>query len=188
MLVRQQRLHLRMIEQPRHELLKHLAGLQAFAVLGERRWIPHQIVRRQADEPAIQQVVVQLLHQLPLRADARIAPGSTGRSATAPVAPTVAPLSRRAGQSSGSARPIHRAPARVSCATDAREEHATQAIHKKTAHPDPGTYRASRSPHRLNGRRESCPHDCREGVFQHTARALSEAKALSMCAARPMPA
>jgi hypothetical protein len=70
MLVRQQRLHLRMIEQPRHELLKHLAGLQAFAVLGERRWIPHQIVRRQADEPAKQQVVVQLLHQLPLRADA----------------------------------------------------------------------------------------------------------------------
>ena len=50
-------------------------------------------------------------------------------------------------------------------------EHATQAIHKKTAHPDPGTYRASRSPHRLNGRRESCTHDCREGVFQHTASA-----------------
>ncbi len=52
--------------------------LQPLAILGERRCIPHRIVRRQADEPATQQVVVQLLHQLPFRR-----PGETDRSGPA---------------------------------------------------------------------------------------------------------
>jgi len=70
MLIREQRLHLGVVQQPGHELLEDVAVLQPFAVLGERRGVPHRIIRRQADEPAIQQIVVQLLDQLPLRADA----------------------------------------------------------------------------------------------------------------------
>src|SRR3954451_9374945 len=42
---------------------------QSVAVLGEHRHVPHRRLDRQADEPAKQDVVAQLLHQLPLRAD-----------------------------------------------------------------------------------------------------------------------
>src|SRR5580692_3714116 len=69
MLVRQKRLHLRVIQKLRHELLKHVALLQPFAVLGEGRRVPYRIVRGKPGEPAIQKVVVELLHQLPFRAD-----------------------------------------------------------------------------------------------------------------------
>jgi hypothetical protein len=61
MLVREQRLDLWMVQQPGHELLQDVAALQPLAVLGEGRGIPHRIVRRQSDEPAQQQVVVELL-------------------------------------------------------------------------------------------------------------------------------
>jgi hypothetical protein len=69
-LIRQQRFDLRVVEQLCHELLKNVALLKAVAVLGERRRVPHRIVRGKPDEPAIQQIVVELLHQLSLRADA----------------------------------------------------------------------------------------------------------------------
>jgi hypothetical protein len=42
---------------------------QAIAVLGERRVIPHRIVDAKADKPAEQEVELQPVHQLPLRAD-----------------------------------------------------------------------------------------------------------------------
>ncbi len=42
---------------------------QPVAILGERRRVPDPIVHRQADEPAKQQVVIELLHQQPLAAD-----------------------------------------------------------------------------------------------------------------------
>ncbi len=70
MLVRQQRLHLRVVQKLRHELLEHLALLQTLAVLGEGRRIPHRIIRGEPHKPAIEQVIIQLLHQLPLRPDA----------------------------------------------------------------------------------------------------------------------
>ena len=47
-----------------------IACQQPLAVLGEHRHVPHRRVHRQADEPAEQHVVGQLLHQLPLGADA----------------------------------------------------------------------------------------------------------------------
>jgi hypothetical protein len=43
---------------------------QPVAVLAEHRVVPHRVVDRQAHEPAEQQVVVDLLDQLPLAADA----------------------------------------------------------------------------------------------------------------------
>src|SRR6266481_942803 len=70
MLIRQQRLHLRVMQELGHELLEHLALLQALAVLRKRRWIPHPIIRGQPNKPAIEKVVVQLFHQLPFRAHA----------------------------------------------------------------------------------------------------------------------
>ena len=70
MLVRQKRLHLRVIQKLRHELLKHLAVLQSIPVLGESRRVPHRVVRGKPGEPAIQKVIVELFHQLAFRADA----------------------------------------------------------------------------------------------------------------------
>ena len=53
---------------PVKELGRDIAVEQPVAVLAEHGRIPHRIVRRQPDEPAEQQVVVELLHQLPFRA------------------------------------------------------------------------------------------------------------------------
>ena len=58
-----------MVEKLGHELLEHIAFLKAFPVLGEHSRVPDRIVRREADEPAKQQIVVELLHQLALGAD-----------------------------------------------------------------------------------------------------------------------
>jgi len=55
-----------MVEQLDHEFLKDIALLQAVTVLGEGRRVPHRIVRRKPDKPAVQEIVVELLHQLPL--------------------------------------------------------------------------------------------------------------------------
>src|SRR5262249_24793560 len=46
MLVRQQRLNLRMVQKLAHELGKYVAFLQPVAVLGEGGWVPHQVIRR----------------------------------------------------------------------------------------------------------------------------------------------
>src|SRR5437870_10247297 len=45
-----------------------VTGDQALTVLGEHRDVPHHRIQRQPDKPAEQQIVVELLHQLPLRA------------------------------------------------------------------------------------------------------------------------
>ena len=70
MLVRQQRLDLRMVQKLGHELGKHLPVLQPVAVLGEGGRVPDRIVGRKAHEPAVHQIVIQLLHQLAFRPDA----------------------------------------------------------------------------------------------------------------------
>ena len=70
MLVRQQRPDLRVIEKLAHEFGENLAVLQPGAVLREHGRIPDAIVGRKTHEPAVQEIVVQLLHQLPFRADA----------------------------------------------------------------------------------------------------------------------
>ena len=59
-----------MVQKPGHELREHIAVLQPVAVLGEGGRVPDRIVRRQSHEPAIQKIVIQLLHQLAFRADA----------------------------------------------------------------------------------------------------------------------
>ena len=70
MFVRQKRLHLAVVQKLGHELLKHVAVLQPLAVLRKCRRVPYRIIRRKPDEPAVQKIVVQLFHQLPLPADA----------------------------------------------------------------------------------------------------------------------
>ena len=67
-LVRQQRLDLGLGQHRAQELGRDLALEQPVAVLGEHRHVPDRIVDAEPDEPAEQQVVVELLHQLPLRA------------------------------------------------------------------------------------------------------------------------
>src|SRR5512132_1841498 len=68
-LVGQQALNARIVEDGAEELARDLPAQQPVTVLGEHRHVPHRIVDAETDEPAEQQTVVQLLHQLPLRAD-----------------------------------------------------------------------------------------------------------------------
>src|SRR5665213_3184467 len=70
MLVRQQRFDLRMVQKARHELRKYLAVLQPLSVLREGGGVPDTIVGRKPHKPAVQKIVIQLLHELSLRADA----------------------------------------------------------------------------------------------------------------------
>src|SRR5262249_17586511 len=70
MLIRQQRFDLRMVQKLGHELGEHLAVLQPVAVLREHGRVPHWVVGRKSHEPAVQKIVVQLLHQLAFRPDA----------------------------------------------------------------------------------------------------------------------
>jgi hypothetical protein len=48
------------------ETLRHLGRQQAIAVLRDHRMVPHRIVHAETHEPAEQQVVIDLLDQLPL--------------------------------------------------------------------------------------------------------------------------
>src|SRR5580692_12989372 len=66
----QERLHLRMVQKLRHELLKHVAALQTLPVLGEGRRVPDGVVRGEPNKPAIEKIIVELRHQLAFRADA----------------------------------------------------------------------------------------------------------------------
>lgn len=66
LLVRQQGRDLFMMQQRVHEAIEQIAVLQALTILRKRRGIPHRVVRRKPDKPAVQQIVVQLFHQLPL--------------------------------------------------------------------------------------------------------------------------
>ena len=50
-------------------LAANVALKQTIAVLGERRVIPGRVVNADANEPAKQEVELQPIHQLPLRAD-----------------------------------------------------------------------------------------------------------------------
>ena len=57
---------------PQHRLqqaLRHLSRHQPLPILREHRHIPHRIIRIQSHKPPVQQVVIQLLHQLRLAAD-----------------------------------------------------------------------------------------------------------------------
>jgi hypothetical protein len=70
MLIRQQRFDLRMAQKLGHEVGEYLAALQPVTVLREHGRVPHQVVGRKSHEPAVQKIVVQLLHQLAFRPDA----------------------------------------------------------------------------------------------------------------------
>jgi hypothetical protein len=67
--VRQKPAHLLVVQQPSQEVVRDLRLQQPFPVLREHRRHPHRLIDPEPDEPAVQQVVVELLHQLPLRAD-----------------------------------------------------------------------------------------------------------------------
>jgi len=63
------RLHLRLRQHRAQKFGGEIALQKTLTVLGERRVIPRRIVDADADEPAKQEVELQPLHQLPLRAD-----------------------------------------------------------------------------------------------------------------------
>src|SRR6202166_3175197 len=59
-----------MVQKPGHELLEHIAVLQPVPVLGEGGRVPDRVVGRKPHKPAVQQIVIQLLHQLAFRPNA----------------------------------------------------------------------------------------------------------------------
>src|SRR5512132_188437 len=67
-LVREQPLDAGIVEHGSEELRRDLAVEQPVAVLGEHGHVPHLLIDAETDKPAEQQVIVQLLHQLSLRA------------------------------------------------------------------------------------------------------------------------
>jgi hypothetical protein len=69
MLVREQVLRPRLREDVLEKGPGHVAGKQTLSLFGEHRRVPDRVVHRQPDEPAEEQVVVQLFHQQPLAAD-----------------------------------------------------------------------------------------------------------------------
>src|SRR5262249_25377749 len=69
MLVRQQPTQLRMLHERGQKLPRHVCFKQPIAVLREHPRNPYRLVHAETNEPAVEQVVVELLHQLPLRAD-----------------------------------------------------------------------------------------------------------------------
>ena len=69
MLVRQQRLDLRVRQDRGHDLARHFRGQQPVEVHGEHGRDPHGVVAAEPDEPSEQQIVIHLFHQQPLRAN-----------------------------------------------------------------------------------------------------------------------
>jgi hypothetical protein len=69
MLVRNQALPFGDTQNLGKEALRHRLAEQALAVGTEGRVVPHGLVEVHADEPAVQQVVFNVLHQLALGAD-----------------------------------------------------------------------------------------------------------------------
>src|SRR4030088_828258 len=68
-LVRQQPAQLVMIHELGEELPRHVGLKQPIAVLREHRRHPYRLVHAEPDEPAIEKVIIELLHQLPFRPD-----------------------------------------------------------------------------------------------------------------------
>src|SRR5882762_1286199 len=68
--VRKQGAHVPMSEKLGQEFARHLGFKQPVAVLREHRRHPNLIIHAETDKPAIEQIVMQLFHQLALRADA----------------------------------------------------------------------------------------------------------------------
>ena len=69
MLVREQPLAVGVDQHRVEERRRDVAVQQPIPILRERRRRPHRVVHAQPDEPAKQQVVIELLHQLPLAAN-----------------------------------------------------------------------------------------------------------------------
>jgi hypothetical protein len=69
MLVRQQPAQLFVIHEFGQELPRRVGLKQPIAVFREYGRNPYRLIHPKPDEPAVEQVVIELLHQLPLRPD-----------------------------------------------------------------------------------------------------------------------
>lgn len=69
MIVREQRRHLAMRQNGGHDLARHVRGQQPDAVFCEHGRNPDSVVDPKAHELTEQQVVIHLLHELPLGSD-----------------------------------------------------------------------------------------------------------------------
>src|SRR5262249_22308004 len=116
--------------------------------------VPHRVVGRKSHEPAVQKIVVQLLHQLAFRPDAVEHLQQQG-STIAPAGSKDGLRSRKAAKGYGSARPTHRAQASGSSSADGSPAPAPQAKCTKTADPDPKIPPACKPPRIRDRKTES---------------------------------
>src|ERR1019366_2504509 len=103
MLIRQQRLYLRMVQKLAHELGKHLAILQSRPVLGEGVGNPDRIVRRKPHDQRYKNYS-SIVSSAVVPTECRRTPGAAMRSAIAPEGSRDVLRSRRASPNCGSAR------------------------------------------------------------------------------------
>jgi hypothetical protein len=108
MILRQQDSHPGLVQHHAQEFSGDIAFLQALAVLGEHRHIPDRRTHRQADKPAEHQIVIHLLHRLPLGADCKRSV-ATGRAAASPARSKDGHASNRAGRTHEFSGPVEHA-------------------------------------------------------------------------------
>src|SRR5215470_5700865 len=131
--VRQQRLHLRVVELLADEFLKDIALLQAIAVLGEGRRIApdHPAKARQTSDTGD----CSRAAQSTAASECRRTLVGARHSAVAPAAPIAAPRWRKACPNCGLIHRVDRAQARVSCEADGSSAPAVPAKYSRTARP-----------------------------------------------------
>jgi hypothetical protein len=78
MIVRNQALPLRNAQHLREEMLCYRFAEQAVPIGAEGRLVPHRLVNAHPEKSAVQQIVFDMLHQLPLRADQKQRLNQTG--------------------------------------------------------------------------------------------------------------
>jgi hypothetical protein len=116
--------------------LRHLAGEQTVPVLGEHRMVPHRVVHAQADEPAEEKVVVDLLDQPGARSAPRTTPAATAPAEHTPARSKAVPDPNTAHRTRRSTTAAPRRSASESPAKDAPEEPLAPTKHSCTAHPE----------------------------------------------------
>src|SRR5215472_7016676 len=160
-----------MVQKLGHELGEYLAALQPVAVLREHARVPHQVVGRKSHEPAVQKIVVQLLHQLAFRPDAVEHLQQQGaqqllrrdrRTAFARVKPRKATVQLSQHQASGSS------------SADGSPAPAPQAKCTKTADADPKIPPACKPPPIRDRKTESANPRYGEGFFSELLESFEE--------------
>src|SRR5579859_5728451 len=146
MLVRQQRLDLRVVQKLAHELGKHLAALQPIAVLGEYARVPYRIVGVKVPRTSGTEDCSPVAPSAGVPIGCHKIPAAAGRSAIARAGSKADLRWRKDATGCGSTHSAHRAQASGSPAMDGSPEPLLPARCRRTTGPDPQIPHASSPP------------------------------------------